>query len=533
MSRLTVVRQGAPAPEAAPGDTVIGSDDLRAWLRSGAVLGRLGRYSEARLRTERLGTLGRPLAIAAVLRCLSRGRCDAEDATGATTPIGIGALARWTAAVVRESFSRRRFIAEIDRAVTALEAATADGPHPCVVDPRGLPVYVRADVSFELKAGGSVSHTAGVVNHLGDVAPPPVVLTTARIPTLAPGIEAHDIDPDERFWHYRELPAFALNAAVTRAVRRAVSGRAAGFLYQRYALSGFASVALARELRVPLVTEYNGSEVWVARHWGQPLRHESLAARIERLNLRASHLVTVVSQPLADEVAGLGVDPRRILVNPNGVDPSRYRPDLDGSAVRARYGLGGATVVGFIGTFGPWHGAEVLADAFVRLLSDHPEHRDRVKVLWIGDGATLPQVRRVIAAAGLDASCAFTGLVPQEEGAAHLAACDILASPHVPNPDGTPFFGSPTKLFEYMAMGRPIVASDLDQVGEILEHGRAGRMVVPGHADSLAEGLHAVLSDPVEGRRLATEARKLAEVRYSWRAHVARIHEALTAVMHT
>ena len=46
------------------------------------------------------------------------------------------------------------------------------------------------------------------------------------------------------------------------------------------------------------------------------------------------------------------------------------------------------------------------------------------------------------------------------------AACDILASPHVPNSDGTPFFGSPTKLFEYMAMGKGIVASDLDQIGE-------------------------------------------------------------------
>ena len=71
------------------------------------------------------------------------------------------------------------------------------------------------------------------------------------------------------------------------------------------------------------------------------------------------------------------------------------------------------------------------------------------------------------------------GAAPKEAGGAplgdasqlkDLAACDVLASPHMGNPDGTRFFGSPTKLFEYMAMGRAIVASDLEQIGEVLEH---------------------------------------------------------------
>src|SRR5207237_125725 len=80
-------------------------------------------------------------------------------------------------------------------------------------------------------------------------------------------------------------------------------------------------------------------------------------------------------------------------------------------------------------------------------------------------------------------------LVPQDDGPEHLAAADLLVSPHVTNPDGTPFFGSPTKLFEYMAMGRPIVASDLEQIGQTLEHGRTAWLVPPGDVEALADAM--------------------------------------------
>src|SRR5262249_24315015 len=157
------------------------------------------------------------------------------------------------------------------------------------------------------------------------------------------------------------------------------------------------------------------------------------------------------------------------------------------------------TVVGFIGTFGPWHGAAVLTDAFGRLLESRPDLRDRVRLLMIGDGVRMADVRAALARRGVASTCVLTGLVPQADGPRYLAACDILASPHVPNADGTPFFGSPTKLFEYMAMGKGIVASDLDQIGEILEHGRAALMVVPGDAGDLARGLAALIDDPAQG----------------------------------
>jgi glycosyltransferase involved in cell wall biosynthesis len=166
---------------------------------------------------------------------------------------------------------------------------------------------------------------------------------------------------------------------------------------------------------------------------------------------------------MRDELVARGVDTDRILVNPNGVDPDRYSPSIDGGSLRAQLAFDGKVVIGFISTFQPWHGADVLARAFVTLMHDHPAYRDSVRLLMIGTGSGVAATRQIVVDGGVEAAVHFTGLVAQEDGAQYLAACDILASPHVPNPDGSPFFGSPTKLFEYMAMGKAIVASNLDQ----------------------------------------------------------------------
>jgi glycosyltransferase involved in cell wall biosynthesis len=150
-----------------------------------------------------------------------------------------------------------------------------------------------------------------------------------------------------------------------------------------------------------------------------------------------------------------------------------------------------------------------------------------VRLLMIGAGATMAEVKRILAEGGALDATAFTGLVPQEQGPAHLAACDVLVSPHVPNPDGTPFFGSPTKLFEYMAMGRGIVASDLDQIGEVLEHNRTALLVPPGDADALASAVARLSEDRPLRECLGAEARRVVLERHTWRAHTQRTIDSL------
>ncbi len=215
------------------------------------------------------------------------------------------------------------------------------------------------------------------------------------------------------------------------------------------------------------------------------------------------------------------------MVNPNGVDPKFYSPSLDGEEVRSRYGLQDKTVIGFIGTFGLWHGAEVLADAYGRLLESTPDLADSLRLLMIGDGVTRQLVEDNLASHGVRDLAVLTGLVPQEEGPNHLAACDILIAPHVPNPDGTPFFGSPTKLFEYMAMGKGIVASRLDQIADVLVHDETAWMVDAGNPAHLADGIRELVGNTERRRRLGRAARERVVAAHTWKQHTARIIEKL------
>jgi glycosyltransferase involved in cell wall biosynthesis len=104
---------------------------------------------------------------------------------------------------------------------------------------------------------------------------------------------------------------------------------------------------------------------------------------------------------------------------------------------------------------------------------------------------------------------------------------DILAAPHVPNADGTRFFGSPTKLFEYMAMGRAIVASRLEQIGEVLEDGRTAVLVPPADEAALARAIVELAGDPGRRAGLGAAARRRALEKHTWQAHVGGILDAL------
>jgi glycosyltransferase involved in cell wall biosynthesis len=143
--------------------------------------------------------------------------------------------------------------------------------------------------------------------------------------------------------------------------------------------------------------------------------------------------------------------------------------------------------------------------------------------LLIGDGPLRHLVDDAVARHGLAERVTLPGLIPHAEMPAYLAACDILVSPHGRQADGGEFFGSPTKLFEYMAAGRAIVASAVGQIAEALVDEHSALLVPPEDPDALGAAIVRLVDDACLRTRLAQAARQAAEAQHTWRQNAERV----------
>jgi glycosyltransferase involved in cell wall biosynthesis len=402
--------------------------------------------------------------------------------------------------------------------------------------------YLKTNLWFGVQAGGSVGHVAGVVNSLHRRGYPITVYSIEKLPTLDRDVPVAEVAVGATNGLPLEIGAYTFDRRFTRRALAALHPPPE-LLYQRNCLANYSGVKLSRRLCVPLIVEYNGSEVWVARHWGSPLRFHKAAQRCEDAMLRHAHVIVVVSEVLRQELLGRGVEDERIVCYPNCVDPATYDPDrfsqAERLAARATFDIPPDAITAlFLGTFGPWHGVELLAQTIRQLARTRRAwlEETRTVFLLLGDGQLMPRVREILGEVPPELY-RLAGLVPQAEAPRHLAAADLLLSPHVPNPDGTRFFGSPTKLFEYMAMGKAIIASDLEQIGEVLapsHHiGRDGLprreedlaascalLTTPGSAPDLVSALEYLVPRPELRARLGAAARARVLERYTWDRHV-------------
>ena len=524
MRNLILLRGTTHRAAGTPDTEIITLEELKEDFRRRRLLKHLLRYRRAKLLVREIPTITRPFILALALRLFSRGQATFEDDKGNEIILSPGKLLNLATRSVGDFFRSRVLMASHTKTVGLLLSQRFEAcPR---IDFKKAPLYLRTDMVFGLQAGGMITHMTGVINNLEPFTGNPFVITTDFVPGIRPDIDAHIVPLTPKFWDFPEFLGLSANAEVERYVLGHIPSDVLSFVYQRYSLNNYTGLKLASRYRVPFVLEYNGSEVWMQRHWRlAKLVNEQLSWAIEMLNLTAADVVVVVSRASKEELIERGIVAEKVLVNPNGVELSRFHPDRDGGPVRQRYGLSGKIVIGFIGTFGPWHGAQVLAEAYGKLLM-HPAYRETTRLMLIGDGLRIPAVKSVLTKFGILSQCIFTGAVPHQAVPGYLAACDIFSSPHVPNLDQSRFFGSPTKLFEYMAMGKSIIASDLEQIGEILDHDRTAWLVKPGNSTDLANGLRMLIENASLRARLGLAAQREA-MNYTWYAHTKRMIDFL------
>jgi glycosyltransferase involved in cell wall biosynthesis len=368
--------------------------------------------------------------------------------------------------------------------------------------------------------GGALTHVTGFLSGLVQEGARAAVFSGRPLQTAC---EVHKIAGVRSFHLLREAASLSYNLRFIAAARKTLAKKRPRLLYQRHGKFLFAGAILSRLLRIPLVLEYNGSEDWIAKHW-DPSRFSAWLRLCETVSVKAASLIVVVSKPLKQQLVEIGISEERILVNPNAVDPQQFSPNCGGAKVREQLGFRVEdVVVCFVGTFSYWHGVAVLEQAIRSLLAKAQPAGSRLKFLLVGDGPLAPQLKQVLGTYVPGGLVTFTGAVPHDSVRAYLDAADIVVSPHVPMPGGQPFFGSPTKLFEYLSMGKAIAASALDQIADVLEHGKTALLVKPGDAPELSEAIQHLASDSKLRLELGQNAREVALARHTWRQNARRV----------
>lgn len=233
--------------------------------------------------------------------------------------------------------------------------------------------------------------------------------------------------------------------------------------------------------------------------------------------IRRNVAIVCISQGLCNKYRSLGA--RTILVAPDGVDLTQFRITASRVEARAKLGLPkDATLIVYTGHLYAWKGANTLAQAASKLDA-------MITVMIVG--GTVTDVRGFQETYGGIKNLVICGNKPHDEIPWYLRAADIVVIPNSAKEDMSRLYTSPMKLFEYMASGTPIIASDLPSIREVLSNSTAA-FFTPDDSDSLAAVIESVLLDP--GGRARRSAQAQSDIlRYSW-SHRAR--SILAAIFH-
>jgi glycosyltransferase involved in cell wall biosynthesis len=392
----------------------------------------------------------------------------------------------------------------------------------------GGPLVVRPDVVLhlvtnalpEVTAGYTV-RTQGIVAAQRDLGLDAHVCTRLGFPVTAGHFGAGRTAwvrgvPYHRMVPFRWLPSAsdrALTVDIEQTAKLVTRLRPAVLHAHSKHLNAQVALALRDRFELPVVYEVRGflEETWRSHGHDSTSDRYQLAREAETRCMLAANAVVTLGQGMKSEIVRRGVDPARIVVVPNAVDNVFLEPVPAPEGIRRRLGFDDDDVVlGVVSTINDYEGISVLVDALARL-------RDRgspARALVVGGGPALNSLRRRAADLGLDKAAIFTGPVPYSGVRHYYAAIDVFCVPRADTP--VTRLVTPLKPLEAMATGRPVVASDLPPLREIVTPGQTGVLATAGNPESLVEATEPLLFDPAERKRMGANARQWVADHRTW-----------------
>lgn len=382
--------------------------------------------------------------------------------------------------------------------------------------------YIRAHF-FRANFGGTLAHTQGILSAFDKAGYDVHLVSSDPLSLPFESASCLRLPPSLLFNNFGEIGEIAFNFRLFINAYRRLRNKRPAFLYFRNTSHTVAPLVLSKVLGIPLVLEFNSSDYWRSVQWNDRRYYlPGLLRKAEIVNLNLADLVVTISDQCRLQIEGIS-GRQDALVLPNGVDLQKFNDGVEPAEPRPAAWVG-KTIVGFSGTFMAYHGTIVLAESICALAAE--EKLADYHFLFFGDGPDRERVEEILAAGGCSNAATFYGVVPYTEVERYLALCDAFAAPHDPPKTDGDFFGSPIKLFEYMAMSKAIVASRVGQQASLLEDGVDAVLVEPGDVEDLKQGLLR-LADAEFRQKLGRNALSKVTGRHTWDKNVSRILEEL------
>jgi glycosyltransferase involved in cell wall biosynthesis len=284
-------------------------------------------------------------------------------------------------------------------------------------------------------------------------------------------------------------------------------------IYERSAYLQTSGVEIAKKCNIPHFMEINSPHIEETKVFQGESWYEKKAINAENEQVNGSDMLLPVSSALKDFlIKNYRVPTDKFTVVPNAIDPKKLEySKLDADVISSKYGLKDKIVIGFVGSIFPWHGIDKMIKAISQLQSV-----ENIKVLIVGDGEILPDLKKQAHSLGLSDLMIFTGKVPHKDVFAYIECMDITigADSH--------WYGSPVKIFEYGGMGKAIIAPDNIPVRDVMEDGKDGILVKP-NADSIREAMEILIGDPKLRRNMAQSFQQKVLTNHKWIDNAKRV----------
>jgi len=292
-------------------------------------------------------------------------------------------------------------------------------------------------------------------------------------------------------------------------LRRAVKEFQPDFIYERYNLFMPAGIWLKKWSGLPFVSEIN-APLYEERSKYNGISLKSLASWSEKYVWKNADLLLPVTEVLAKRVISKGGESNKIEVIHNGINIERFDNVIEKTEAKNRLGLGDVTVLGFTGFVRDWHGL----DRVVELIANE----DDCALLVVGDGPAKKSLLEQAKNLGVSERVIVTGVIGRNDVADYISAFDIALQPDVVD------YASPLKLFEYLALGKPVVAPDKSNIREILSHQETGYLFESNKQQAFVMAVKHLLDDNALRDKLGVAAKNLIlEKKYLWMENARRI----------